>query len=126
MSKTVTLMDIKRALQDHRFRDALPMEFREDVSKYLSNPNCQCNIPIYRRILKGAKKQLHDYFPDKELISEEQQVEELAKNNFSVINCLASELESHLKKLPPGRKQIAIARFEDQVTVVVNELDLIY
>jgi hypothetical protein len=29
-------------------------------------------------------------------------------------------------KLPSGRKQIAVARYENMVTVVVNELDIIY
>ena len=31
-----------------------------------------------------------------------------------------------LKKLKPGRKQISMSRYEDQVTVIINELDVIY
>ena len=52
--------------------------------------------------------------------------EKLAKNNFSIINCSIGELEDRMKSLPSGRKQIAIARYEDQVTVVINELDQIF
>jgi hypothetical protein len=50
----------------------------------------------------------------------------LAKNNFSIINCSIGELEDRMKTLAAGRKQIAIARYEDQVTVIVNELDQIF
>ena len=35
------------------------------------------------------------------------------------------ELESKLQALPPGRKQLAIARYENLVTVVINELDFV-
>ena len=50
----------------------------------------------------------------------------MAENHWTVINCHIDELESKLKKLPPGRKQIAITRYADQATVVVNELDILW
>ena len=31
-----------------------------------------------------------------------------------------------VKKLNKGRKQIAISRYEDQVTVIINELDILF
>lgn len=43
-----------------------------------------------------------------------------------VINCHKDELEHRLQKLGPGRKQIAICRYEDQVTAVINELEIIF
>jgi hypothetical protein len=46
----------------------------------------------------------------------------MAQNTWTVINCNIDELEKRLKALPPGRKQLELARYEDQVTVVVNEL----
>ena len=126
MPKKIGLMDIKSALKDPRFRDSLPIELKEDVAKFLSNPGCACNVPIYRRIAKECKQQLHQYFPNKEVVDEPEEVQRLAENHWSVINCHVDELEARLKKLPPGRKQLGIARHEDQVTVIVNELDIIY
>jgi chemotaxis methyl-accepting protein methylase len=35
-------------------------------------------------------------------------------------------LEKKLSKLGPGRKQLDVARWEDQVTVVINELDIVF
>jgi len=126
MTKPVTLMDVKQALRDSRFRDSLPKELEEDIRKYQQNPGCSCNVPLYKNIMTTAKDTLQDYFPNKTVVSLEEDAKRLADNNFSVINCSAQELEDKLKKLGPGRKQIAVARFEDQVTVVVNELDFIY
>ncbi len=124
--KQISLMEVKQALRDSRFRDSLPQEFKDDVQKFLHNPGCSCNLPIYRRILREAKDQLMAYYPGRELLNVEEEISNLAKNNFSVINCSKDELEEKLRRLGPGRKQIAVARYEDQVTVIVNELDLIY
>lgn len=107
----------------------LPSEFKDDVLKYENNPGCPCNLPIYKKILISAKKQLQEYYPGKEIEEIKDEVEEIKQimqNNFSVINCHASELESKLRSLPPGRKQIAVARYQDNVTVIVNELDVLY
>lgn len=122
----ISLMQVKQALKDRRFREMLPAEMTDDVNKYLQNPGCACNLPIYRRILQKAGEQLKAYFPGHELSDIEEEVKKLAENKFSVINCHKDELENKLRKLSPGRKQLAVARFEDQVTVVVNELDVIY
>lgn len=45
-------------------------------------------------------------------------------HNFHVINCSIGEVEERLKKLPLGLKQIAMARYEDQVTIIVNVMEL--
>lgn len=120
------MIDVKQALRDHRFRESLPPELADDVRKYLQNPGCACNLPIYKRILKEAAAQIKAYFPGREPSSIEEEVSKLAQNNFSVINCHKDELETKLRALGPGRKQLAVARFEDQVTVVVNELEMIF
>lgn len=115
-------MEVKQAMRDHRFRDSLPVGMKDDVVKYLQNPNCGgCNITIFRRILKEASEKLKEYYPGREIATEE--VPLLQENNWLVINCNANNLEQELRKLHPGRKQVSIARYEDQVTVVVNELD---
>jgi hypothetical protein len=92
----------------------------------LNNPGCACNTPIYVKILKECVEQVRAYFPGKEITDPDKEVENLAKNNWRVINCHILELESELRRLPPGRKQIDVARFEDQVTCVINELDVLY
>ena len=126
MSRPVTLLDVKQALRDARFRQSLPDGFKEELQKFLSNPGCACNVPIYQKILKDAKKELQAYFPGRTISNVEEEVEKLAQNHWSVINCKADELEARLRKLPPGRKQLAIARYDDEVTVVVNELDYVF
>lgn len=73
-----------------------------------------------------AKSQLQAYYPNRSVANLDEEAKKLADNNFSVINCHVDELEARLRKLPPGRKQLAVARFEDTITVVVNELDVVY
>lgn len=125
--KKIDLLDVKQALSDPRFRDSLGFEFQDDIVKYLTNPGCRCNYPIYRRILKEAKTELLAYFPSKDdVVDEQEEISKLAQNYFTVINCTTIELEDKLRGLPPGRKQIVVSRYEDQVTVIVNELDVIY
>lgn len=116
-------------MKDIKFRLSLPREFKEDIQKYEQNPSCPCNLPIYKRVLKDARTQLANYYPGKEIMEVqevEQEIEKLMQNSFSVINCSASELETKLRNLPPGRKQIAVARYEDEITVIVNELDMVF
>lgn len=126
MSRSVGLMDVKQALRDTRFRESLPPAFQEDMQKYLNNPGCACNVPIYKRIMTEARSQLQAYFPNRNIANLDEEAKKLAQNTWRVINCHKDELEKQLQKLPPGRKQLAITRYEDQVTVVVNELDVLY
>lgn len=126
MSRPIGLIEVKQALRDSRFRNSLPESFKEDMQKYLNNPGCACNVPIYQKIMREAKKELQAYFPNRNVADVDEEVKKLAQNNWSVINCHIDELETKLRKLSPGRKQVTVARFEDQVTVVVNELDVIY
>lgn len=127
--KRITVHDVKQALLDERFRETLPEELAEDVQKFLKNPGCACNHPIYLNVIKKAKKQLADYFPNKDDIEEKEASKELEKmstNQWQVINCNINDLSNELKKLGPGRKQLDVARWQDQVTVVVNHLDGVY
>ena len=129
MKRRVTIHDIKQALLDQRFRDSLPEEFQEDLNKFIKNPTCQCNHTIYRDIMLKAGPQIAAYFPQKETPTEEEVHKEtslLSKNNWQVVNCSIYDLSEELRKLGTGRKQLDIARFEDQVTIVVNHLEEIY
>ena len=126
MADIISLLDVKRALRDSEFRKTLPESLLDDVQKFLNNPGCVCNVPIYRKIMKFGGEQLKKYFSDKILVTPEEEEAKLAKNNWSVINCSIGDLETNLKKLNKGRKQIAISRYEDQVTVIVNELDILF
>lgn len=122
----IGLLEVKQALKDHRFLDSLPISFQEDITKYLSNPSCGCNVPFYKKVLTEATGKLKEYYPNSEIETEEEDIKSLAQNNYSVINCHINELSDKLKNFPTGRKQIAIARFEDQVTVIINELNVIF
>ena len=119
-------MEVKQALKDSRFRENLPIELKPDLIQYLNNPSCSCNVPFYRKILKNAQEVLLKFYPGREIANEDEEITKLAENHWTVINCKSNELEDRLKKLPPGRKQLAVARYEDEVTIIVNELDYIY
>ena len=127
--KKITVHHIKQALLDERFRKGLPEELNDDVQKFLKNPGCACNHPIYLRLMKKAGNYLASYYPSMETPEPEEfekQQEKIMANNWQVINCHADELVHKLRELGPGRKQLDIARWQDQVTVVVNHLEGIY
>lgn len=112
------ILDIKSALtNDLRFRELFP-ELAADIQDFLKNPGCPCHANLYRKIL-GYKERLQRYFPTKQI----PEPDDTQRNKWRVINCAASELERQMQKLPRGRVQIAVARWQDQVTVVVNELE---
>jgi hypothetical protein len=124
--KKITLIDVKKALKDSRFRLTLPKEMEKEVDEFLNNPGCACHVPLYKKIVKECKDQLRKYYPNMDVPDHEEEVKKLAENSWSVINCHIDELEKKLSKLGPGRKQLDVARWEDQVTVVVNDLDIIF
>ena len=125
-------------MKDSRFRDSLPVEMKDDIAKYLHNPGCGCNTPIYQKLLKIARPQLQQYFPGSEIDESEvgQKMEEQMPSlgadppvepeySHSVINCHVDELSQRLEALPKGKpRQVSIARFEDQITCVITEVDM--
>lgn len=120
----ISIQEVKDALKDPKFRQSLPEILKEDIVKYEKNPGCPCNLSIYRNILKFASKQLSEYYPSSEVVNPDLEFAPLQENNWQVINCAASKLEDELRALGPGRMQLAVARWEDQVTVIVNFLDV--
>ena len=126
MAEIFSLLDVKKALRDSEFRKTLPDSLLNDVQKFLNNPGCPCHVPLYRKILRECKEQLEKYYPNSELSNPDEEIKKLADNQWKVINCHINDLENQLRKLGPGRKQLDVARFEDQVTVVINELDIIF
>lgn len=119
----ISVKEVQEALRDINFRQSLPPELTEDILSYEKNPNCPCNMPIYRNVLKYAAKQLRERFPNQEVTNPDMEMPPLIKNNWTVINCHIDQLETKLKELAPGTKSLAISRWEDQVTVIINELD---
>lgn len=124
--RRLSRLDIKHAiLTDGRFRELFP-EIKEDIAKVINNPSCACNIPIYDQFFK-FKDRLAKYFSNKEIQSPQEEVQELNQNHWNVINCKVEELENVLNQMHKiGRVQIAIARYEDQVTIVVNDPGIIF
>lgn len=121
--KKLGILEVKQAfLSDTRFRDLFLPDLKNEMDEALKNPTCACNRKLYDRFFEFPDR-LAKYFPDREIESIQEQVDSLSKNQFTVINCHITELETRLKRLPPGRKQIAVTRFQDQVTAIVNELD---
>jgi hypothetical protein len=124
--KKITLLEVKSALKDSRFRLTLPKELEKEVESFLDNPGCPCNVPLYRKILKNCREQLEKYYPNSEITDPVEEIQKLSENKWTVISCNINDLEKQLRKLGPGRKQLDMARYEDQVTVIVNELDMIF
>ena len=125
--KKISLLDVKQALLDERFIASLPESLKKDAEKYVKDPGCACNSRFIVSILKDATKQLKDYYPAAtEVVDPDEELEKLSKNNWKVFSCHVDELESKLQKLPSGRKQLDMARWEDQVTVIINELDIFW
>lgn len=112
--KKLTLLDIKQALWDIRFRKLFP-DYEKEINDFLKNPGCACNNPLYNKIFEHKEK-LKEYFPTKIIEQEDPQP------TWKVINCSIDDLESNLKKLTKTYKQVAIARYEDQVTVIIYEV----
>ena len=77
-------------------------------------------------ILMKYKDRLKEYFGDVEIKSPQEEAAETSQNHWKVINCKAEELEEILNKLHKiGRVQLAVARYEDEVTLIVNEIGYI-
>lgn len=120
----ISIQEVKEALRDSNFRLSLPPELKDDIRKYEQNPNCPCNLDVYRNILKLGAKQLKEYYPGKEVVNPDTELPPLQENRWKVINCTIGELENFLKKDAAfGRKQVAIARYQDQATIIINDLD---
>lgn len=122
----ITLLDVKNALKDPEFVKKLPETLAPDIQKIQSNPNCSCNVKIYEKILSEAKDVFLQQYPNKDFQSPKQVLATAAQNLWTVINCSVGELEERLRNLPPGRKQVVLSRYEDQVTVIVNELNMVF
>lgn len=118
------ILDVKQALFDEKFRSLFP-ELKEEIEKVLKDPGCPCNKEIYFKFFSYPDR-LEKFFPNRVVETVEEQKEKLSQNHWTVINCRIDELESKLKNLPSGRKQIAVARYENLVTVVVNHLEILY
>jgi hypothetical protein len=122
----LTRLEIKHAIiSDSRFRELFP-ELKEDVAKVLQNPSCGCNVPIYDKFFK-YKDRLAQYFSEREIKAPHEEAAEASQNHWNVINCKVDELEDFLNKLHKvGRLQLAVARYEDQITVIVNDIGIVF
>ena len=118
----LTIMDLRQAMWDERFRNLFP-EYEKQMREFLHNPGCACNMPLYRSLL-SHKDRLQKYFPTKDIESTQEEMNRVGDNHWKVINCKRANLETELRKLPKGRKQLTVAIDGEEATVVVNELDI--
>jgi hypothetical protein len=125
MSK-LTLEEVKQALWDEKFRALFP-NMQKEINAFLKDPGCSCNNKLYRQILSQRDK-LNKFFPGREIeLHETKQLEQdisakLRQNQWTVINCHIDKLEERLKKLPHGKKMVSLSRYQDQITVVIDEM----
>lgn len=126
MNRKLGILDVKQALYDVKFQALFP-ELKEDIEKAIKDPTCACNRSIYVKFFK-YKDRLKTYFPNREVETQEEETERLVSTPWlgvKVISCHINDLEAKLRKLPGTQKQIAIARWEDQVTVILNDLGFV-
>ena len=116
----IKIASIKTALRSHEFRNMYP-ELKDELDTYLTNPDCKCNVPLYNAILSDLDR-LKKWFGKDAVVVDPLLPEEPDQlNRWQVINCHIDELDKYLQELPHGPKQIAIARFENEVTVIIND-----
>ncbi len=120
----LTPQDIKQALWDERFRELFP-EFKEQILTYMKDPGCgTCRHGLINTLM-GFKDRLRKYFPTKEVITPQEEKEQIKhiKNSWKVINCNVHNLAEKLKEIPRGKRLIAASRFRDKMTLVLNDVD---
>lgn len=117
----ITQGHVRKALLDPRFRNRLPSELSGEVAEYLDNPGCPCHGELLAEVARKHSDLLKAYYPS--LGDVEPPPQKLSRaGQWIVINCPASKLESELRRLPVEPIQLDVARWEDQVTVVVRFL----
>lgn len=124
MSKPViTTEDLKRACKKGDFRKLFP-ELRAQFDAYIQKPGCgHCAAQLISGLMEHPER-LQEYFGEVELdVTPPESFDPVGAANFSVINCSVHELEDRLNALPAAAYQITVARYEDQVTAIINRLD---
>lgn len=116
----ITKSLIIKSLWKREFRDLFP-ELKSDIDVFLQNPGCKCNEPLYNTILQQTDR-LKRYFGEEMRIKEKVVTAETLRQSTFVLNVDIHELQGALRKLPVGPKSISLARFQDQVTAVVQIL----
>ena len=122
LKRKLGAIEIKQAIMaDQRFRDMFP-ELKQDIDAIIKNPTCACNRAMLEKFFQ-FRDRLETYFPNRIIETVEETTTKLSKNNWKVINCHVNELENLLRKFAPTiRRQLAVARYQDQATVILNEI----
>jgi len=124
MSKPViTAEDLKRASKKGDFRKLFP-ELRGQFDAYIQKPGCgHCAAQLINGLMEYPDR-LQAYFGEVDLdVTAPESFDPVGATNFNVINCSVHELEDRLNALPAAAYQITVARYEDQVTAIINRLD---
>lgn len=126
MARPVTMMDVRAALRDDRFLAQFP-ELSGLVGRYRTQKHCgSCGVELARAIIEKYPERVREYFPGREVLTPREEAAAVAATeDYTVINCKTTELEAKLRRLPPGRKYVTVARWQDEVTVIVNHLGYI-
>lgn len=117
----LTVMDVKQALWNKDFREMFP-EYKDGIERYLKDPGCACNLNFVLSLM-NHKDRMKKYFPNKEIVTPAE--EPPPPNDWGVINCPIHQLEDRMRKVPPGKRMVAAARWKDRVTIILNDLNAI-
>ena len=119
----ITAELLKKQFYDPAFRALFP-DLGEHFSKFFQKPGCKCNGYLYIQIIKNLDKLTEWFGQDIEL---DQVLSGMVagKNEWTVISGTIDEMEDILNALPRGPKTFAVARWENQLTIVIRDLDQI-
>jgi len=119
----ITTEDLKRASKKGDFRNLFP-ELRAQFDGYIQKPGCgHCASQLISGLMEFQDRLLQ-YFGEVTFdVMTPESFDPVGAMNFSVINCSIHQLEDKLNALPTGAYQITVARYEEQVTAIINRLD---
>ena len=110
----LTISDIRQAIWDKRFQELFP-EYQERIQQFIKDPGCACHTPFLHTFFQH-KDRLKKYFPTKNIVLPE------IRNDWSVLNCHIEEADKNLKSYPKTKRMIAAARWQNQLTVILNDI----
>jgi len=109
----IGLVEVKQLLQYNlNFRLLFP-EFKDEINKFVKCTNCENNGSLLRKIL-NHKDRIEKFLSDKN-----ENVPKL-QDEFKVINTGIENLEEELRKIPIGSRVESLARFDNNVTVIIR------
>lgn len=120
MAMLITQERLKKEFYNKAFREHFS-RYEEEFKRFFNNPGCACNGVLYRAIASDVEFLKQWFAQDIELDPILTDIT-AQKQEWTVINTTIDKLEEILNGLTLGPKTFAVARHQDQVTVIIRDL----